>query len=285
MPHIRFNLFLRGTIFLSLLFFYITSYASGFEVLKSNYAFFYHTPAKVKKWLKSSKNSIEKDIFIQDYHLPSKYRKFKYKIPVKILNSFYSNKKYIYLYIEANKSQHFKLIFSGIKKAEILINGAKRGKIDLKTPFNYSLANISLKSGVYFILIEIDKFFKNIPVLILSNKKLTLSKKRGFTLSSYSSATIYNISKNISIKKDFFGKFYKGFCFPSKEEKNNFFFHKKIDLSNKQKQTPLIQALFFSCSKKYRNILHSLGFNNKALDWWKESFRKKRICSYGKESF
>jgi hypothetical protein len=281
----KFKFFFRGTIFLSLIFFCININASGFDVLKSNYSVFYKRIKPFKKWLRTNKNSIEKDIFIQYYHLPSLMRKFKYKLPVELLESFYSNQKYIYLYIEAKKDERFKIVFSGIKQAKLLINGAKRGVIELKTPFNYALVDFAFKSGVYFVLIEIDKLFNSIPVLLLSNKKLNFSQKRGFTLNSYSRATIYNITKNITSKNDFFGKFYKGFCFPEKTENANFFFHQNSPLLIKDSKIFILEALFFSCSKKYRNILEFLGFKNKMLRWWQESFRKKRICSYEKDSF
>lgn len=273
----RINIFLRGALLLPVFFYTLILTAEDFFQCS-----FYQKPNSFVSFLKTNRHSRKKDLLINRYHLPLSGRVYKYDFPVKKVESFTDGKENYYIYLKCRSKCSYSILFSGIAKGTVSINGSKRGNIDLKSVSDYSLLTLNLSKGIYFFSLVVKEKYQNFPITILSDKRVKISAKRGFNRDAKAFAVLknINISKNNSIFED---ELYKSFCFPfcsfSKDSLNAEI--NSIDFSEYSgafDATPIIVLLSrVAYDKDVFNYLKKLGFTNSDLDWWKIK-SKKGFC-------
>ncbi len=279
------KVFLRGALLLP---FFLMSFIYGASISPDTYySVFYSNIQEYDKWLNSHKNDHFKDIFIAAYNLPSKgRRKFSFNPDMRIIESYTKDEKYGYIYLEFKTRTNVEMIVSGIKKGTLTINGSKRGDISLEKDSDYVLIHGVFEKGIYFFSLNIIEKFENIPVAALSNRKLSLSKNRGFNRAASANVKVSNIKS--SFPGGVFSQLYGGFCFPFDESNpgSRKSFHKlwkKNDTAIKD-NSRLIKMLFrASENSNSAETLKKLGFSHDQLSWWQEKFNMNEVCKYGKD--
>ena len=271
---------LKGSFLLPLIFFYFYSFAES--SLNDYFQVFYQKPEAFSAWLKKDKKDSFKDVFISLYNLPSlKARKFDNAQKVKEIQGLSGKTSYLYFYFEFESRTDAELLFYGIKSGEISVNGMSRGRISVSSDRGYSVLKGTYEKGIYFVSVEITGKNENTGIVVLSDKKLKTSEKRGFTKSAKSTLSVKNFDN--PDKSGTFSMLFRAFCFPYFEEipasKEVFF-----EMLNKEKGTEnkLLISLLFSSKENEKSLksLKKAGFSDKNIDFWQEKFLNKEVCKY-----
>ena len=275
------SLFLKRGALLPLFFLCFSLYAGN--SLEDYYKVFYLKPEKYNDWLKTDKNDSFKDVFAALYELPhSKVRKFANSPEFKEIQGLSSKESYIYLYIEIAARTEASILFYGIKNGEVSVNGMKRGKIAVLSDRGYAILKGTYEKGIYFISVKIGEKNEKTGIVVLSDKNLKNSVKRGFTKSATSTLTVKNVDN--SDKSNAFSILYKSFCFPYFDDvpaSRELFFEMVENISETSDNKSLISLIYSSKSSKDSvKSLKRLGFTEKNLEIWQENLLKKGVCGY-----
>ena len=272
------SLFKRGAL-LPLFFLCFSLYAE--TSLDAYYKVFYMKPEKYQEWLKTDKNDSFKEVFATLYGLPTlKSRKFGNVPEFKEIQGLSGKTSYLYLYLEFTGRTEAAILFHGIKKGEISVNGMSRGKISLSSDLGYAVLKGTYETGVYFVSVEINEKNEKTGITVLSDKTLKSSVQRGFTKSAASKLTIQNFDKRD--KSGVFSAFFDTFCFPYFEDMpgSRELFFEMADNSSEMTGTKTLISLLRSSEKDKGafNKLKKLGFSEKKLKMWQDRFLKKGVC-------
>ncbi len=271
------NLF-RGALVLPFLF---PVTLSGATSLASLYDGFYKTPEKYKSWAVRERNSVVKDLFLQRYKLPFADRKgLGHRIDLNVIPSkAKENRRYGYIYLQADRDVSFRMAVSGIRRGFLKVNGSEKGPLKAEGIMDYSLIDVALKKGVYFFSLTIEKGFEDVPVVIMSDKALKLSTERGFDRDARASVRISNHSSPYVGKSDPSLILFRKFCFPSVNDEGKEY-GKMIAEGGKERASEAILFLLSKISEdpEARKRLKEIGFSDQSLTWWSEQFLKRRIC-------
>lgn len=268
----------KGSILLPLFFFYFYSFAES--SLNDYFQVFYQKPENYSLWLKKDRKDHFKDIFINLYNLPAlKARKFVNEQKVKEIQGLSGKTSYLYFYFEFESRTDAELLFYGIKSGEISVNGMSRGRISVSSDRGYSILKGTYEKGIYFVSVEITEKNESTGIVVLSDKKLKISEKRGFTKSAKSTLSVKNFDN--SDKNGTFSMLFRTFCFPYFEDiaasKQVFF-----EMLTKERETEnkLLISLLFSSkeSEKSSKLLKKTGFSDKNTGFWQEKFLNKEVC-------
>jgi len=272
--------FLRGVL-LPLIFF-LTLPVFAQTSISELYDVFYKDIKSYVKWVKSDRQNTFKDIFIDLYNLPLKNkRKYSNDVKIKVIKGLSNSSIHnAYMYLEFNQRKSVNLVIWGVKKGSIKINGAIRGKIDIDHDTGFSLLKGTFEKGVYFISINITERFVGVPVKVLSDKKLRMSK-RGFNRNAACTTKLYNIKARYP-KVDL-SSIYSGYCFPySKDEDRETFYSLtlKKDFSAKSTKSLFFGLYSLTVNDKRKSDLKKLGFDEDMIKWWKKRLFEKEVCGY-----
>jgi len=251
--------------------------------LEDYYRVFYFPHTKYQAWLKTDKNDSFKEVFASLYNIPfSKTRKFGNTPKFQEIKGLSGKTSYLYLYIEIPAHTDAAILFHGIKKGEISVNGMKRGKISLASDRGYAVLKGTYEKGIYFVSVRIEEKNKKTGITVLSDKNLKSAVKQGFTKSAKSSLSLKNFdSKDNS---NAFSAFLDSFCFPYFEEipdSRELFFEMTENSPETTDGKTLISLIRSSKnSKDSLKSLKKLGFTEKNLEIWQENFLKKGVCEH-----
>lgn len=251
--------------------------------LNDYFQVFYQKPESFSAWLRKDQKDNFKDVFISLYNLPAlKARKFGNAQKVKEIQGLSGKTSYIYFYFEFESRTDAELLFYGIKNGEISVNGMSRGRISVSSDRGYSVLKGTYEKGIYFVTVEIIEKNENTGIVVLSDKKLKNSEKRGFTKSAKSTLAVKN-SDNPD-KSGTFSMMFRTFCFPYFEDiaasREVFFEISGKENENENKQL-LISLLHSSKeNEKSSKTLKKIGFSDKNLNFWQENFLNKEVCKY-----
>ena len=275
------NSFFKGGALLPLFFLCLSLYAGN--SLEDYYRVFYLPQTKYQAWLKTDKNDSFKEVFASLYNLPfSKVRKFGNSPEFKEVQGLSGTTSYLYLYIEIVSRTDAEILFHGIKKGEISVNGMKRGRILLASDRGYAVLKGTYEKGIYFVSVKIEEKNEQTGITVLADKNLKSSSKQGFTKSAKS--TLYLKNFDNSDKTGTFSTLFNAFCFPYFEdipESKELFFEMTENSFETAGGKTLISLLSSSkTSKDSVKLLKKLGFTEKKLEIWQEQFLKKGICEH-----
>jgi hypothetical protein len=273
--------FLRGAFLLPFFFMHYTLSASSIE---GYFNVFYSDLNHYDQWLKEDMKDYFKDIFISAFNLPSSNnRKFRHDAQFKIINSYTNDEDYAYVYLDFKTRTSVELIVSGVEKGELNVNGAKRGEISVENDSDYTHISAVFEKGVYFVSIKINKRFNNIPVVALSNRQLSLSKRRGFNRTASANIRVANLKG--TLVPGIYSSLFKSFCFPyfkNNDDKRDLFFSVLNKNEESMEGFTLLGALFKSVKENETvSKLTNKGFSIENLSWWKDKILKNEVCRYG----
>ncbi len=274
------SFFKRGALLLPL--FFLCFSLSAASSLSDYYAVFYQRTEKYHDWFKTDKNDSFKEIFARLHNMPvPKSRKFANVNEFKEIQGLSGKNSYLYLYIEIPNRTNAEILFYGIKKGEISVNGKSRGSISLKSDMGYAVLKGTYEKGIYFVSVRIDEKNDITGISVLSDKKLKSSEKHGFTKSASSSLTVKNHDRKET--DGAFSSLFGSFCFPYFENvtasKDVFFgiAGKNAELSG----NTLISQLYSSKNdKKSLAKLKKAGFSDKNITLWQKNFQNKEVCGH-----
>ena len=251
--------------------------------LEDYYRVFYLPQAKYQTWLKTDKNDSFKEVFATLYGLPfSKVRKFGNSPKFKEIQGLSGSTSYLYLYIEIPAHTDAAILFHGIGKGEISVNGMKRGKISLSSDRGYAVLKGTYEKGIYFVSVKIEEKNEKTGITVLSDKNLKSTARQGFTKSAKSNLSVKNFDSRD--KSNAFSTFFDSFCFPYFEDIQNsreLFFEMTESSSETLESKTLISLIRSSKnSKDAVKSLKKLGFTEKNLEIWQEKFLKKGVCEH-----
>ncbi|MBR6422555.1 hypothetical protein IKS86_07585 [bacterium] len=251
--------------------------------LEDYYRVFYLPQAKYQTWLKTDKNDSFKEVFATLYSLPfSKVRKFGNSPKFKEIQGLSGSTSYLYLYIEIPAHTDAAILFHGIGKGEISVNGMKRGKISLSSDRGYAVLKGTYEKGIYFVSVKIEEKNEKTGITVLSDKNLKSTARQGFTKSAKSNLSVKNFDSRD--KSNAFSTFFDSFCFPYFEDIQNsreLFFEMTESSSETLESKTLISLIRSSKnSKDAVKSLKKLGFTEKNLEIWQEKFLKKGVCEH-----
>ena len=274
------SLLKRGAL-LPLFFLCFSLYAES--SLEDYYRVFYLPHTKYQAWLKTDKNDSFKEVFATLYNLPlSKLRKFGNAPKFKEIQGLSGKTSYIYLYIDIPAHTDAAILFHGIKKGEISVNGMKRGRISLSSDRGYAVLKGTYEKGIYFVSVKVEEKNDKTGITVLSDKNLKSAVKQGFTKSAKSNLSLKNFDS--SDKSNVFSTFFDSFCFPYFEdipESKELFFEMTENSSETADGKTLISLLrSYKSSKDSAKSLKKLGFTEKNLEIWQENFIKKGVCEH-----
>jgi hypothetical protein len=264
-------------------FFFITTTLFADVSLSSHYEVFYMDIEQYDKWVNLERNDHFRDVFISAYNLPSRgRRKFSHKLDVKSMKSYSTDQEYAYIYIDAQSRTSFSIIISGIKKGEVSVNGSKRGNISVEKDTGYSTVSGVLEKGVYFLSIRIFERFEAIPLIALSDNRLTPSVRKGFNRDASAKVSVINFAgKGVD---GIYSDMYKSFCFPyteSNDEKRTAYYF-TVNKKHCEGSGLLIDVLSRPAKDKAAfEKLTKTGFSATQIIWWQESFFTREVCKYG----
>lgn len=273
--------FLKRGALLPLFFLCFSVYAES--SLEDYYRVFYLPQTKYQAWLKTDKNDSFKDVFAALYNLPfSKIRKFENLPKFKEIQGLSGKTSYLYLYIEIPARTDAAILFHGIKKGEISVNGMKRGRISLSSDRGYALLKGTYEKGIYFVSVKVEEKNDKTGITVLSDKNLKSTVKQGFTKSAKSNLSLKNVDSKD--KSNTFSAFLGSFCFPYFEdipESKELFFEMTENSSETADGKTLISLIRSSkSSKDSLKSLKKLGFTEKDLEIWQEKFLKEGVCEH-----
>lgn len=273
--------FLKRGALLPLFFLCFSVYAES--SLEDYYRVFYLPQTKYQAWLKTDKNDSFKDVFAALYNLPfSKVRKFGNSPKFKEIQGLSGKTSYLYLYIEIPARTDAAILFHGIKKGEISVNGMKRGRISLSSDRGYALLKGTYEKGIYFVSVKVEEKNEKTGITVLSDKNLKSTVKQGFTKSAKSNLSLKNVDSKD--KSNTFSAFLGSFCFPYFEdipESKELFFEMTENSSETADGKTLISLIRSSkSSKDSLKSLKKLGFTEKDLEIWQEKFLKEGVCEH-----
>lgn len=273
--------FLKRGALLPLFFLCFSVYAES--SLEDYYRVFYLPQTKYQAWLKTDKNDSFKDVFAALYNLPfSKIRKFGNLPKFKEIQGLSGKTSYLYLYIEIPARTDATILFHGIKKGEISVNGMKRGRISLSSDRGYALLKGTYEKGIYFVSVKVEEKNEKTGITVLSDKNLKSTVKQGFTKSAKSNLSLKNVDSKD--KSSTFSAFLGSFCFPYFEdipESKELFFEMTENSSETADGKTLISLIRSSkSSKDSLKSLKKLGFTEKDLEIWQEKFLKEGVCEH-----
>lgn len=273
--------FLKRGALLPLFFLCFSVYAES--SLEDYYRVFYLPQTKYQAWLKTDKNDSFKDVFAALYNLPfSKIRKFGNSPKFKEIQGLSGKTSYLYLYIEIPARTDAAILFHGIKKGEISVNGMKRGRISLSSDRGYALLKGTYEKGIYFVSVKVEEKNEKTGITVLSDKNLKSTVKQGFTKSAKSNLSLKNVDSKD--KSNTFSAFLGSFCFPYFEdipESKELFFEMTENSSETADGKTLISLIRSSkSSKDSLKSLKKLGFTEKDLEIWQEKFLKEGVCEH-----
>jgi hypothetical protein len=273
--------FLKRGALLPLFFLCFSVYAES--SLEDYYRVFYLPQTKYQAWLKTDKNDSFKDVFAALYNLPfSKIRKFGNLPKFKEIQGLSGKTSYLYLYIEIPARTDAAILFHGIKKGEISVNGMKRGRISLSSDRGYALLKGTYEKGIYFVSVKVEEKNEKTGITVLSDKNLKSTVKQGFTKSAKSNLSLKNVDSKD--KSNTFSAFLGSFCFPYFEdipESKELFFEMTENSSETADGKTLISLIRSSkSSKDSLKSLKKLGFTEKDLEIWQEKFLKEGVCEH-----
>ena len=273
--------FLKRGALLPLFFLCFSVYAES--SLEDYYRVFYLPQTKYQAWLKTDKNDSFKDVFAALYNLPfSKIRKFGNLPKFKEIQGLSGKTSYLYLYIEIPARTDAAILFHGIKKGEISVNGMKRGRISLSSDRGYALLKGTYEKGIYFVSVKVEEKNDKTGITVLSDKNLKSTVKQGFTKSAKSNLSLKNVDSKD--KSNTFSAFLGSFCFPYFEdipESKELFFEMTENSSETADGKTLISLIRSSkSSKDSLKSLKKLGFTEKDLEIWQEKFLKEGVCEH-----
>ena len=274
------SLLKRGAL-LPLFFLCFSLYAES--SLEDYYRVFYLPHTKYQAWLKTDKNDSFKEVFATLYNLPlSKLRKFGNAPKFKEIQGLSGKTSYIYLYIDIPAHTDAAILFHGIKKGEISVNGMKRGRISLSSDRGYAVLKGTYEKGIYFVSVKVEEKNDKTGITVLSDKNLKSAVKQGFTKSAKSNLSLKNFDS--SDKSNVFSTFFDSFCFPYFEdipESKELFFEMTENNSETADGKTLISLLrSYKSSKDSAKSLKKLGFTEKNLEIWQERFLKEGVCEH-----
>ncbi len=251
--------------------------------LADYYRVFYLPSAKYQAWLKTDKNDSFKEVFASHYGLPfSKVRKFGNTPKFKEIQGLSGKTSYLYLYIEIPSRTDAAILFHGIKKGEISVNGMKRGRISLASDRGYAVLKGTYEKGIYFISVKVEEKNEKTGITVLSDKNLKSAARQGFTKAAKSNLSMKNFDSRD--KSNAFSLFLGSFCFPYFEdipESKELFFEMTGNSQETSESKTLISLIRSSKSSKDSvNSLKKLGFTEKNLEIWQENFFKKGVCKH-----
>ncbi|HNW82123.1 MAG TPA: hypothetical protein PKG52_04450 [bacterium] len=271
--------FIRGAL---LPFFFIWTGLFSQDGLEKYFSVFYNDINEYRKWYQLEKNDHFKDIFIELYNLPKvEKRTLNRNLNLKVLKSLSKDEEYGYLYLDVQTPTSFESVLYGVSNGEIFINGISKGQIKIQSDTGYSYLSGTFQKGVFFVLIRIKDRFKNVPVIMLSNKELNRSVDKGFSKNASFSFNFKNVENTIS-QSDFL-RLFGGFCFPYTNEKNREQFfsvtaHEKR--AGIEKQFLLGDIYNSIYNKKDKEDLLKNGFSQNQIKWWQERFLSGEVCKY-----
>ena len=273
--------FLKRGALLPLFFLCFSVYAES--SLEDYYRVFYLPQTKYQAWLKTDKNDSFKEVFAALYNLPfSKVRKFGNFPKFKEIQGLSGKTSYLYLYIEIPAHTDAAILFHGIKKGEISVNGMKRGSISLSSDRGYAVLKGVYEKGIYFVSVKVEEKNEKTGITVLSDKNLKSTVKQGFTKSAKSNLSLKNFDSRD--KSNAFSSFFDSFCFPYFEDIQNsreLFFEMAENSSETPDGRTLISLIRSSKSSKDSvKSLKKLGFTEKSLEIWQEKFLKKGVCEH-----
>ncbi|MBR4532444.1 hypothetical protein IKO70_08565 [bacterium] len=251
--------------------------------LEDYYRVFYLPQTKYQAWLKTDKNDSFKDVFAALYNLPfSKVRKFGNLPKFKEIQGLSGKTSYLYLYIEIPARTDAAILFHGIKKGEISVNGMKRGRISLSSDRGYALLKGTYEKGIYFVSVKVEEKNDKTGITVLSDKNLKSTVKQGFTKSAKSNLSLKDVDSKD--KSNTFSAFFDSFCFPYFEdipESKELFFEMTENSSETADGKTLISLIRSSkSSKDSLKSLKKLGFTEKDLEIWQKKFLKEGVCEH-----
>jgi len=262
-------------------FFFCSLFAASFSI-EDSYNSFYLSPELFKEWTKNNSDSYDKDIFLAQWYLPAEGRKYGRRIFTNKITSYAnSNVFYAYLYVDAKSKTSFNIVASGVKQGIVKINGREKGTLSLAKETDYSILSFNLSKGVHYIVLSVSEQFASLPIVLLSDRKIELSEKRGFDSNVSSSVSVATFKSKIP--EDVFAlhrELYDNFCFPfsgdSAKDIDEFL---KIALPS-EKGTSIIGLLsVMEKDSSAEDELKKAGFDEDSLLWWKEQFKKRKVCS------
>ena len=271
--------FLKRGALLPLFFLCYSLYAES--SLEDYYRVFYLPHTKYQTWLKTDKNDSFKEVFATLYNLPfSKVHKFGNFPKSKEIQGLSGKTSYLYLYIEIPAHTDAAILFHGIKKGEVSVNGMKRGKISLSSDRGYAVLKGTYEKGIYFMSVKIEEKNEKTGITVLSDKNLKSTVKQGFTKSAKSNLSLKNFDSKD--KSNAFSAFFDSFCFPYFEdipESKELFFEMTENNSETAESKTLISLIRSAKSNKDSlKSLKKLGFTEKNIEIWQENFLKQGVC-------
>ena len=271
--------FLKRGALLPLFFLCYSLYAES--SLEDYYRVFYLPHTKYQTWLKTDKNDSFKEVFATLYNLPfSKARKFGNFPKSKEIQGLSGKTSYLYLYIEIPAHTDAAILFHGIKKGEVSVNGMKRGKISLSSDRGYAVLKGTYEKGIYFMSVKVEEKNEKTGITVLSDKNLKSTVKQGFTKSAKSNLSLKNFDSKD--KSNAFSAFFDSFCFPYFEdipESKELFFEMTENNSETAESKTLISLIRSAKSNKDSlKSLKKLGFTEKNIEIWQENFLKQGVC-------
>ena len=251
--------------------------------LEDYYRVFYFPHTKYQAWLKTDKNDSFKEVFASLYNIPfSKTRKFGNTPKFQEIKGLSGKTSYLYLYIEIPAHTDASILFHGIKKGEISVNGMKRGKISLSSDRGYTVLKGVYEKGIYFVSVKVEEKNEKTGITVLSDKNLKSTVRQGFTKSAKSNLSLKNFDS--SDKSGAFSAFFYSFCFPYFEDIPNsreLFFEIAENSSETADSKTLISMIRSAKSNKDSlKSLKKLGFTEKDLEIWQENLLKKGVCAH-----
>jgi len=257
------NVVLKGGVFILLLFSIFILHSTTLPVL---YSVFDMPLKRLPQWLRKDKKSATKDLFITYQHLPAKYRKYAYTVPLKMKFSVDKKSEYRFIVIAVKQRRTFSFLLGGVAKGTITVNGAMRKNIKTTSPIDPVVFSASFEPGNYLFVISVEKrFSSDIAPVLLSSRKVQEIHSSSFTKKSRANLRFYSIKPPKF--HGFFTDWYQRHCFPEGQDK-----------LKDDERTLRSLLLKNSHNKKELALLKSMGFNATMIEWWETQFSQKGVC-------
>ncbi len=270
--------------------FFLFTYSLGAaenKLLSDFWGQFYTTPQNLSLSMQKEPPNALKEYLASLYKLPvSPKRVYKHLMPVSLYKSLVASREFFYLYIDTPQVLKTTLLVGGVKKGSVSVNGGKKQQFDLEKNEPLLKLSLALPKGAAYIIVELIERSTGLPVTVLSDKPLPLSK-RGFTKNGAASASLSSV-KVEGFDIAILDSLYKRFCFPLPEgSPHNAVFERLATATEAEPVAgagePVLLELLYrqKADEASRLLLEKLGFTPESLSWWGEMLVAGRMCNDG----
>ncbi len=273
---------LRGALIVLPVFFWFVLEGGAPARAVGYYRAFYDSIGSFSSWVSSDRTDRSKDLFLARYRLPLKGRTAAV-IPVSPQRSLTDDDVvYLPVHVEVPAKRTITFVLDGVVRGSLMVNGEPKGVFDLGTVRGYIEARISFAPGVYSLLFSVERYYPDLPLVVIADQPVTLAT-RGFTKNFSAAVSLVVREKPDGVLHD---RLWETRCLPAPSSDDRFVavwrrvFEVGVEEEEpwNEKTTPLLVLLKHSENEKAKTILLKAGFTEEMLAWWRERLSVTEVC-------